>query len=87
MKLNYVVICYKDNEDDTMDIKHICGYENLPTNTDRDSLIKELAEDESHGLIGDDDYKMKVLNRNIPDEASFLDYLEIPEEIDTEEKE
>ena len=85
MKLTYVVICYEDNDDDSMNILHLCGYEEMPSTDSLKDLKRELAEDPEFDLIGNDSYKMKVLDRNIPAEADLLTYLEVPEEINEED--
>jgi hypothetical protein len=87
MKLNYAIVCYKDNDDDqTMEIKHICCYENEPSETDVESLVKELREEEAFGLVGDDDYSMMLLDRSDEKEAEMMEKLDIPLEIDTDDR-
>jgi hypothetical protein len=85
MKLNYAIVCYKDNEDgETMEIKHTCCYENEPNDEDVKSLVKELAEDEEFGMIGDSDYRMVLLDRSVSEESDLMDSLDIPHEIEEE---
>lgn len=84
MKLNFVVLCVKDNNDGSMNIKHICCYESFPTEDSINDLHRELAEDESFGMIGDTDYETLILDRNKPgvEEALINMDLNLPTEID-----
>jgi len=52
--------------DESGNILHFCGYENLPTDADKKSLYKELKEDSSFGLI---------------DKIDSLEIMEAPQEI------
>ena len=72
MKLNWVIICYKET-DSGVNILHICAYENKPKEIDWNSLREELAIDEEFGRIGDTDYEMILINRE--DGPWWFDYL------------
>jgi adenine-specific DNA methylase len=83
MKINYVVICFKQLDDKNIRLKHKCLYEEEPNDMDLAILVKELETDSSFNMIGDDDYEMIVLSREF--DSEFMNDLNIPEEItDTE---
>ena len=63
MKLNYAIICYKQLDEDRIQVKHSCLYENKPTQVDFDSLQMELATDKEFNMIGDDDYEMALIDK------------------------
>lgn len=63
MKLNWMILCYKELENGGMSIIHACVYEKKPVQSDWDSLREELATDEEFGMIDDDDYEMLLVDR------------------------
>lgn len=80
MKLNYAIICYKQLDEDNINVLHSCLYENEPSEVDIDSLQQELYTDEEFGLVGDVvdvDYEMILIDKNNP----FWEELELPNEI------
>lgn len=84
MRLDWMLICYKDNTDGSMDVIHLCAYEEEPGMIDIKSLREELATDPEFEMIGDTDYKMKMVNRKehlkwfesfgIPEESGEMEY-------------
>lgn len=80
MKLNYLVLCYKDLDGENWEIKHKCIYETMPTEQSLTHLMMELATDPEFGMIGDDDYEIQVFDRSLS--TYWFDVLEIPEELD-----
>lgn len=82
MKINYAVICFKQLDEDRIRLKHKCLYEEEPTDMDLAELVRELETDPSFDMIGDDDYEMIVLTREL--DSEMMDKLNIPQEIETE---
>ena len=76
MKINYALVCYKQIDDDNIQLKHTCCYENEPKQSDVDSLYEELATDEEFGMVGDDDFEMWLINRN--DQPHLFETFGIP---------
>ena len=80
MKLNYAIVCYKQIDDDNINVLHSCLYENEPNENDIDSLQQELYTDEEFGMVGDVadvDYVMILINTSNP----LWEELELPYEI------
>jgi len=78
MRLDYLILCYKELEDGGMSIIHACGYPSEPKDTDWNSLRMELATDEEFGLIGDTDYEMLLVSRK-EDGNKWFEDLGLPE--------
>lgn len=85
MKLNYAIICYKQIDEDHIEVKHKCCYEQEPRESDIESLKEELATDEDFEMIGDTDYEVRVINRW--DDYELMDLFEIPIELNDDEEE
>lgn len=79
MKLNYALICYKELGGDDIQVKHKCCYENRPNEDDIKSLVEELAIDGEFGMVGDDDYKIKLISR--VEQPELMKLFDIPEEL------
>jgi len=80
-KINWAIICYRDEEDGTMTVYHVCGYESEPTQEDADSLSDELSTDPEFGMI-DQEYNMMLINRETG--YGYFEMLGIPEEFPEE---
>ena len=80
-KINWAILCYRDNPDETMDILHLCGYENKPGQDTIDSLQEELATDPEFGLIGEE-YEMMLINRETG--YKYFEMLGVPDEFPEE---
>ena len=80
MKINYAVICFKEIDENLIEVKHKCLYENKPSEERLDDLMRELNEDEEFGMIGDDDYEMVVLDYN--EHPEMFESFDIPTEIE-----
>lgn len=79
MKLNYAILCYTHLPGEEMYIKHVCAYEEMPSNEDAASLQAELAIDPEFGMIGDSDYEIIIIERSkMPD---MFEYLKIPKNV------
>jgi len=79
MKVNYAYICTSDGPDDTQIVKHICLYENEPSEYSFNHLVEELDTDPEFGMIGDRDYTIALIHR--VDNANLWELLELPNEI------
>ena len=77
IKINWAILCYRDNPDDTMTVVHACGYENEPTQETADGLREELETDPEFGLIGEE-YEMMKINRE--EGYKYFEMLGIPDE-------
>ena len=71
MKINWAILCYRDNEDGSMNILHACCYEERPTQKIADSLREELS-----GMI-DEEYEMLLIDRE--NGFKYFEELGIPE--------
>jgi hypothetical protein len=80
MKVNYAVICFKEIDENLIEVKHKCLYEEKPSENCLDDLMRELNEDVEFNMVGDDDYEMMVLNyKEYPD---MFESFDIPTEIE-----
>jgi hypothetical protein len=79
MIINYAIICYKQIDEQNIEIKHKCLYENEPKEVDFISLRDELATDEELGMVEDSDYEMMLINRD--EHPRLMKYFNIPLEI------
>ena len=78
MEIKYATLATKQEENKVL-VKHICVWEDAPTQEDVDDLIKELAEEPNFGMVGDTDYEMHHLERTEENEHIF-EQLNIPKE-------
>lgn len=87
MKVNYALVLGKlVEENQSINIKHTCVYENKPENKDIQQLLDELATDENFGMVGDKDFEIYLLDRSVPEQAQVMDsVLELPLEISENE--
>lgn len=76
-KINWAIICYKDDEEGTMTVYHACGYEDEPSQEDADALSEELATDPEFGMM-DQEYNMMLINRETG--YKYFEMLGIPDE-------
>lgn len=88
MEVKYATIATKDQEDGRVLVKHICVWQDEPTEDDVKNLVKELWERPEWAMVGDDDYDLVNLERTEENEHIF-EQLNIPKEIteQTEETE
>lgn len=82
MKINFVVIL-GNLDKNTMEVKHICCYENKPSEHDLQSLLYEVSTDPNFGMVNDKNFNIHTFDKNIPEDKEFLklldlDFLEIP---------
>jgi hypothetical protein len=86
MKVNYALVFGKisenPNESGELYIKHICVYEQEPTQNNVDQLVQELATDEEFGMVNDFDYNIYKFDRSNEVHADIMEnVLELPLEI------
>jgi hypothetical protein len=80
MKINFAVICFKELDENLIEVKHKCLYEDEPNESCLDNLVRELYEDPEFNMVGDDDYEMVVLNYK--EHPEMFESFEIPTEIE-----
>lgn len=81
MDIKYATIATKDQEDGRTLVKHICVWEEAPTETDVENLVKELWERPEWGMVEDDDFDLVNLERNSENEHIF-EQLNIPKTLE-----
>ena len=79
MKINWAIICYIDAKEGGLDVLHVCGYGDKPSQGSIDSLIEELQTDPEFEMI-DVDYEMLLINRETG--GKYFEMLEIPESME-----
>jgi hypothetical protein len=80
MEVKYATIATKDQEDGRVLVKHICVWQDAPSEDDVKGLVKELWERPDWGMVGDDDFDLVNLERSEENEHIF-EQLNIPKEI------
>jgi hypothetical protein len=80
MEVKYATIATKDQEDGRVLVKHICVWQDEPTEDDVKNLVKELWERPEWAMVEDDDYDLVNLERSEENEHIF-EQLNIPKEI------
>ena len=76
MKINFVVIL-GNLDDKTVEVKHICCYENKPSNHDLQSLVNEVLTDPTFGMVDDKNFNIYTFDKNIPEDKEFLKFLDL----------
>ena len=80
MEVKHATIATKDQEDGRVLVKHICVWQDEPSEDDIKNLVKELWERPEWAMVEDDDYDLVNLKRTEENEHIF-EQLNIPREI------